>query len=215
LWFCNFASEATIAWLSETAYKGRVFYKPAGSNVDPFKATDSFGSSNRHRVIITGLKPSARYTYWIGKSKSRFQFQTQPAAVGPFSFLMVAGTVPEQIVSLVSAEVPEFVISLSEVNQQTDNFSQVRPYIPIYGADGVDSPFLRATGQAPSAGGLWKLDWGGLRLIFVNGSETITTMLDAPAVQGLKLIKRLSSKPNCIRSWLHITGKSKTSRRHL
>jgi len=180
-------SQVTIAWLSETVYKGRVFYKLAGSNVKPLEAVDTLGPSSRHEVIITGLKPSARYTYWIGKSKSRFQFQTQPASAGPFSFLMAAGSLGERIVSLVSSEVPEFIISLSEANQQTDHFSQVRPYIPIYSPEGVDSPFLRATGEAGSAG-LWKLDWGGLRLIFADGSEKITTMLEAPAAHTLGVI---------------------------
>ncbi|HEG44572.1 MAG TPA: tetratricopeptide repeat protein [Phycisphaerales bacterium] len=180
-------SQATIAWLSETVYKGRVFYRPAGSNVDPLEAMDSFGPSDRHEVIITGLNPSARYTYWIGKSKSRFQFQTQPASAGPFSFLMVAGSLGDQIVSLVSSEVPEFIISFSDVTQQTDGFSEVRPYIPIYGGDGVDSPFLRAIGRESSAG-LWKLDWGGLRLIFADGSEKITMMFDAPAAHTLGVV---------------------------
>ena len=180
-------SQATIAWLSEAAYKGRVFYKLAGSNVKPLEAMDTLGPSSRHKVIITGLKPSARYTYWIGKSKSRFQFQTQPALASPFSFLIASGSLGERIVSLVSSEVPEFIISLSEADQQTDYFSQVRPYIPIYGPDGVDSPFLRATEQAGSTG-LWKLDWGGLRLIFTDGSEKITTMLDTPAAHTLGVI---------------------------
>ena len=55
-------SQATIAWLSETRYKGMVFYKPAGSNVKPLEAMDTFGPSSRHEVIITGLKPSACFS---------------------------------------------------------------------------------------------------------------------------------------------------------
>ena len=180
-------SQATITWLSETSYKGRVFYKPAGSNVKSLEAMDTFGPSSRHEVIITGLEPSARYTYWIDKSKSRFQFQTQPVPAGPFSFLMTAGNLGERIVSLVSSEVPEFIISLSQTDQQTDSFSEVRPYIPIYGPGGIDSPFLRSIGGVVSAG-LWKLDWGGLRLIFAHGSENITTMLEAPAAHTLGVI---------------------------
>ncbi len=180
-------SGATIAWLSETAYKGRVFYLPAGSNVKPLEAMDTFGPSSQHEVIITGLKPSTRYTYWIGKSEGRFQFQTQPAPAGPFSFLIVAGNPGERIVSLVSSEVPDFIISLSEVDQQSDCFSQVRPYIPIYGLGSVDSPFLRAMGEESSTGP-WKLDWGGLRLIFAYKSEEITTMLDARAAHTLGVI---------------------------
>ncbi len=180
-------SQATIAWLSETANKGRVFYKPAGSNVKPLKAMDAFASSSRHKVTITGLEPSARYTYWIDNSKGRFQFQTQPMPAGPFSFLMVAGSPGQRIVSLVSSEVPEFIISLSQADQRSDYFSQVRPYIPIYGPDGVDSPFLRAIGEVRSAGS-WNMDWGGLRLIFAYESEKIMTMLDAPAAHTIGVI---------------------------
>ena len=183
-------SQATIAWLSETPYKGKVFYKPAGSNIKPLGVVETFGPSGQHEVVITGLRVSTRYTYWIGNSKNRFQFQTQPGPTGPFSFLLTAGNIGERMVSLVSSEVPEFVISLTEANQQTDYFSQVRPYIPIYGPDGVDSPFLRATGErkAVDSVGLWKLDWGGLRLIFADGSDKITTMLDAPAAHTLGVI---------------------------
>ena len=183
--------QATIVWLSETPYKGCVFYKPAGSNASPLEATENFGPFSRHEIAITGLKPSTRYTYYVGKSESRFQFQTQPGPASPFSFLMVADDIGERIVSLVSSEVPEFIISLTETNQQTDYFSQIRPYIPIYGPDGIDSPFLRAIGEPKTvnSAGLWKLDWGGLRLIFADETEKITTMLDAPAAHTLGVIK--------------------------
>lgn len=180
-------SQATIAWLSEAAYKGRVSYKAAGSNIEPLEARESFGPTTQHEVTITGLKPSARYTYWIGKSESRFQFQTQPAAADPFSFLMLAGNNAERIVSLVGSEVPEFIISLSDGEQQKDPFSQVRPYIPIYGLDGVDSTFLRAIGE-DSPATLWKLDWGGLRLVFADGDEKVSTMLDAPWAHTLGVV---------------------------
>jgi len=181
------ASEATIAWVSEKANTGKVFYMPAGSTAAPSEAMEALGSSRQHIVVIAGLKPSSRYTYWIENSSHRFQFQTQPALADPFSFLMLAGQFDEQIVSLVSSEVPEFIISLSGAEQQTDIFSAVRPYIPIYGPDGVDSPFLAAIGEKRPAGP-WTLDWGGLRLIFANGSQTITPMLNAPAAHTLGVI---------------------------
>jgi hypothetical protein len=180
-------SQTTIAWVSETAYKGKVFYKPAGSSSDPLEATESFGPSSQHEVVITGLNPSSRYAYWIGKSKSRFQFQTQPALSDPFSFLIVGGNFGEPIVSLVSTEVPEFIISLSDGKTSADYFSQVRPYLPIYGLDGVDSPFLRAI-EEKSSGGLWKLDWGGLRLIFSDGSGNINTMLGSASAHTFGVI---------------------------
>jgi len=183
-------SQAAIAWLSKSPYNGKVFYKPTGNNIKPLGVVETFGPSSQHEVLITGLKASTRYTYWIGNSKNRFQFQTQPVPAGSFSFLLAAGNISDRIVSLVSSEVPEFVISLTEVNQQIDYFSQVRPYIPIYGPDGVDSPFLRATGEVKSvdSAGSWKLDWGGLRLIFADGTDKIATMLDAPAAHTLGVV---------------------------
>ncbi|GAF94161.1 unnamed protein product, partial [marine sediment metagenome] len=103
---------------------------------------------------------------------------------------MVAGNISDRIVSLVTSDVPEYIISLTEANQQTDYFSQVRPYIPIYGPEGVDSPFLRAIWEEKvvDSARLWKLDWGGLRLIFAYGTEKITTMLDAPAAHTVGVI---------------------------
>jgi len=183
-------SQATIAWLSESAYKGKVFYKPAGSDVKPLETVETFVASNRHEVVITGLNASTRYTYWIGKSKTLFQFQTQPVPASPFSFLLVAGDIGERIVSLMMSEVPEFIISLTAIGKEGDSFSRVRPYIPIYGPDGVDSPFLRAIGEekAVDSAGLWKLDWGGLRLIFGYEIEKITKFLDAPAAHTLGVI---------------------------
>jgi len=183
-------SQVRIVWLSESPYKGKVFYKPAGSNIKPLSVVETFGPSSQHEVLITGLKASTRYTYWIGNSQSRFQFQTQPVPAGAFSFLVATGNISDRIVSLVSSEVPEFVISLTKTDQQADYFSQVRPYIPIYDPDGIDSPFLRATGEgkAVDSAGSWKLDWGGLRLIFADGTEKITTMLDAPAAHTLGVI---------------------------
>jgi tetratricopeptide (TPR) repeat protein len=183
-------SQVTIAWLSEVPYKGTVFYKPVGSDVRPSEAMETFGASSQHEVVITGLKSSTRYTYWIGKSKSRFQFQTQPVPVSPFSFLMVTGSIGRQIVSLVTSEMPEFIISLTDINRQKDCFSEIRPYIPIYGHDGVDSPFLRTIekGKTADSAGLWRLDWGGLRLIFAYGTGQMTTMLDAPAAHTLGVI---------------------------
>lgn len=105
-------SQVTIAWLSEDSYKGRVFYKPAGSGAAVSSATESFSPSKSHEVVISDLSSSTRYTYWLEDSKNRFQFQTQPLSDTPFSFLVVWGDISERIISLMMSETPDFIISL-------------------------------------------------------------------------------------------------------
>jgi len=193
------SSQATIAWLSEEEYKGRVFYQSAGNKAMPLSATEAFGASREHEAVLTGLKPSSRYTYWVGDSKSRFQFQTQPAASEPFSFLIVWGNISERIVSLMRSEFAEFIISLTPPSGQNfDWFSDVRAYVPIYGPSGIDSPFLRATASKDQSdsGNLWKLDWGGLRLIFVGkaaDTAKISEMLNTPAAHTVGIITSLEA----------------------
>jgi len=156
---------------------------------------EAFGSSEQHEVKLTGLRPSTRYTYWIDGSKSRFQFQTQPAANDPFSFLIVWGDASNRIVPLMRSELGEFIVSLTDVpGQNQDWFSDVRPYVPVYNLDGADSPFLKATaGKTNNSvnNALWKLDWGGLRLIFIGKSADaakITDMLNTPAAHTIGII---------------------------
>ena len=174
-------SQVTIAWLSRELYKGRVLYKPAGSDGSPLSAEESFGASDQHEVVIAGLSPSTRYTYWIEGSETHFQFQTQPLPNTPFSFLTVWGDVSKRIVPLMMSEVGEFIVSLSNIPEEgTDRFSDVRPYVPIYGPLGIDSVFLRAieSERAVDRRGAWHLDWGGLRLIFVDEVAEMAEMFE-------------------------------------
>ncbi|MHC4647814.1 MAG: fibronectin type III domain-containing protein, partial [Planctomycetota bacterium] len=108
-------SQVTIAWLSEQSYKGRIFYKQAGSDSSPLSASESFGASDRHEVMVTGLSPSTRYAYWIENSEGRFQFQTQPLLSTPFSFMFVWGDMSRRILPLMMAESPQFVVSLTDL----------------------------------------------------------------------------------------------------
>ncbi|MDD5135295.1 MAG: tetratricopeptide repeat protein, partial [Phycisphaerae bacterium] len=188
------SSQATVAWLSEKEYKGRVFYQPAGGKIAPLSATEVFGASKLHEIVLTGLHPASRYSYWLENSESRFQFQTQPAANDPFSFLIVWGNVSDRIISLTMSESAEFIISLAgQSKQNAEEFSSVRAYVPIYNLDGADSPFLRATAGKTQNNGddLWKLDWGGLRLIFINrlnDTAKLSDMLDTPAAHTIGII---------------------------
>ena len=186
-------SQVTIAWVSDKSYKGRVYYRPAASQADPLSATETFGASNQHEVVITALTPSRRYTYWIGESKTHFQFQTQPLPTTPFSFIMVWGDTSNRIMPLMMAEMPEFIVSLTApVEKGADQFADVRPYLPIYGPQGPDSVFLRtiAEPRAPEPRRSWTLDWGGLRLVFLNQTTKLEKMLKAPAAHTFAVITR-------------------------
>lgn len=188
------SSQATVAWLSEKEYKGQVFYQPAGGQIAPLSATETFGASKLHEVVLTGLLPASRYSYWVNNSDSRFQFQTQPTANDPFSFLVVWGNISDRIASLTRSESAEFIISLTgESRQNFDQFSNVRAYLPVYNLNSVDSPFLKTTAgkSKNSVNDLWKLDWGGLRLIFIGKSADaakITNMLNTPAAHTIGII---------------------------
>ncbi|MHC4477041.1 MAG: tetratricopeptide repeat protein [Planctomycetota bacterium] len=185
------SSQVTVAWLSKESYKGRVFYQPAGSGAAPSSVGESFGASDRHEVVIAGLRPSTRYTYWIAGSETRFQFQTQPLPNKPFSFMVVWGDISDRIVRLMMAETPEFLICLTAAPEgEPDCFSDVRPYVPVYGPRGVDSVFLRSTADKQTAdpGGAWGLDWGGLRLVFANETAAMKELLKAPAAHTVGII---------------------------
>ncbi len=190
-------SQATVAWLTKGKYKGNISYMPASSEVSSMSATESFGGSTQHEVILAGLRPSTRYTYWLDDSQTHFQFQTQPATNDPFSFLIVWGDISNRIVSLMREEAGEFIISLtSAAGRGSDWFSDVRPCVPVYDLSGIDSPFLRAIGDEHQSGpnNLWRLDWGGLRLIFVGKGaepEKIAEMLNAPSAHTIGIITSL------------------------
>ena len=185
-------SQAMVAWNSKAKYKGSVSYMTM-ADAAPLVAVESFGASDQHEVMLTGLRPSTRYTYWLDNSETHFQFQTQPAPNNPFSFLIVWGDVSDRMVSLLRSESGEFIVSLSEPNQmKADWFTDVRPYVTVYNKFGVDSPFLKSAAKtAQTSPDLWKLDWGGLRLIFVDKlqeTDKISEMLKAPAAHTIGII---------------------------
>jgi len=186
-------SEVTIAWLSEKKYKGRVNYKPAAAQVEPSSAVESFRPSNKHEVAITGLSPSTRYTYRIGDSETRFQFQTQPYPNTPFSFIMVWGDISQRALTLMMDQMPEFIVWLCAPPEQCpDQFADLRPYVPIYGPQGPDSVFLKTATEPPKPdkNDSWKLDWGGLRLVLLNEGTKLETMLNVDRAHTIGIITR-------------------------
>ncbi len=184
------ASQLTIAWLSDTPYKARVFYKPAGTEATPLSAAENI-PSDQHEVVVTGLSPSTRYTYWLDDTDARFQFQTQPLPNNPFSFVIVWGNTTGQVLQLMLSEVPEFFVSLNKPGiQKVDYFSDARPFVPIYSIIGIDSPFLTTVGSRRATNRIdpWKLDWGGLRLIFIDKNTNFKQLLRTPTAHTLGII---------------------------
>lgn len=175
--------QATIVWNSENSCQGQVFYTPVGAETQPLSAQENMRAS-QHEATLVGLEPATRYTYWIEGSDSRFQFQTQPAATMPFSFLLVFGNIADQVLSLMMSEAPELIVSLTPIPLAgADPFQDARPYIPIFGPEGVDSPFLRELEpDAAAAAGSWLLTWGSLGLVFLRNINDLANIFQAPEV---------------------------------
>lgn len=181
--------QAAVAWISEKPGKGKINYMLSGSNSPPLSACETHAGTTKHEIVISGLEPSSRYTYWIEGSEKQYQFQTQPLPSSPFSFLMVFGDVSGRIVDLMMLELPEFIVSLTPVaEKRSGGFSKVRPFVPVYGPFGTDSPFLKAIGEKPDLRENWKIDWGGFRLIFIYQPSVDPDLLDAPAAHTLGII---------------------------
>lgn len=183
-------SGVTIAWVSEKPYKGAVFYKPTGTDAEPSSVREKFAASRRHEVTVTGLQQGTRYTYWPGKSRKRYQFQTQPAVNKPFSFLVVYDDVSQKIAALVKAEVPDFILSLNPVPMvggQPGRFAGVRAYVPVFA--GTKEPGLNRA-----------LDWGGLRLIFLDNIEKLPGALDTLAPHTFGIITYPGADKDSVRA---------------
>ncbi|MHC4212174.1 MAG: hypothetical protein ACYSWP_02255, partial [Planctomycetota bacterium] len=173
-------SEVTIGWKTEQPIRAKIEYLPAGSEQTAMRAEQIGPDSLFHEIVIRGLEPGRRYSYRAEGSKSRFQFQTQPLGNNPFSFLVVWGDVRERLMSLMTSEMPEFIINLTEPSGGSDVFTNVRPYVPVYNLSGLDSPYLRSMKSETIAesSDLWKLDWAGLRLVFVRDLSQLQSLFD-------------------------------------
>jgi outer membrane protein assembly factor BamD (BamD/ComL family) len=180
------ASQVTVAWQSREAYKGIIFYNPTGTGAAPSSVTEKTGDSRFHEATIAGLLPGTRYSYRVGKEGKQYQFQTQPPVNSPFSFIMAYGDVSREIDSLMKSEVFDFFLSLDVLpgsGDQPDRLAAVRAYVPVFDLNGA-APVNRKSLARPgteSPGGGWKLDWAGLRLIFIRDVEMLPGLLDTPA----------------------------------
>ncbi len=180
--------QAVIAWTTQTQVKGKVFFRRAAGSGKPEIALETLSKSFRHQVILPNLTPGTRYTYWIDDPDRRFQFQTQPEANTPFSFVLVSGDDKRKIEQTVMSEIPDFILDMqSPGSREKDVFSRVRPYVPVFDRKGVQSPFLE-TQKRPSRGP-WPLDWGELRLWVAKEVSALESLPESPkaGIQGVVL----------------------------
>lgn len=173
-------TQVSIGWLSREPYRGSVFYKPAGTEVRFLTARESPGKSSQHEVTITGLKPGTRYSYRVGQEGKPYQFQTQPALNKPFTFMMLAGDVPGKILKTVQSEIFDFLIFLDSV-KNPGRFAGIRAAAPVFDPAGPVK-WRYYDGQQPGEGRslTWKLDWAGLRLLFIDDPGKMADLLAAP-----------------------------------
>ncbi len=159
---------ATVAWQSDNTTKGKVSYRRAGVDEKPMTASDEVSGSQYHQVVLKGLKPNTRYGYSIAGTPDRFQFQTQPLTSTPFSFLILDASDSGAIENRVAGELPDFILVLESAGVSIAGIDGIRPSLPVFNMNGPDSPFLRAVKETHEKKPLWRLDWGGLRCVFIN-----------------------------------------------
>ncbi|MBF0119763.1 MAG: tetratricopeptide repeat protein [Desulfobacterales bacterium] len=183
--------EATITWGTKKLNKGRIFYHPITDDKNISLAEESIQLSYKHEIILTGLKPSTRYTYWIDKSNFRFQFQTQPEATSPFSFILLIGNILQfDLKDLIISELPEFLFYLKPISEiNTDSFKEIRPFLPIF--------YTQESFQI--------IQWGGLSLIIINNSlnylEGIKNYLDKFTGHTIGIITNFEQIPSNLQSF--------------
>jgi len=188
------STEVTIAWRGEQPTRGTVWYKPVAGRGKPASVSDDLGADTRHEVVIAGLQPGTRYTYWLDQAQAdwQYEFQTAPLAETPCCFLLTWGDVSGEAAGLIMSELPEFALSLTPIElDQADSLKPVRPYMPVYDLAGASSPYLRsAAGSAPpTEDKAWTLDWGGLRLVILASSQAdLPALLHAPAAHTVGII---------------------------
>ena len=152
--------QASIAWRGSARAPGRLYYRPAGSEAAPWSAGSP--PARLHQVLLRGLRPSTRYSYWFGRREARHSFRTAPLPVTPFSFLLTWGDPSRRLRALLASERPEFILALSpRAAAGPDTLGDARPSTPIFNTTGADSKLLRFAPRRR-----WALQWGGLRLLF-------------------------------------------------
>lgn len=189
--------QATIAWRTKELSGGRILFRPAGTDVPPESANQDMAQSYLHEVTLQGLSPATRYTYWLEKDNLRHQFQTEPEPGTPFSFLLWDGTGNFDAGKLLFAELPEFFVSLADIDHQADPFAEIRSAVPVYGPQGPDSPLLKQLSpQTDTAPASWAMAWGGFRLIVLRNMDDLPGLLSPNSLStGIVLLDASASSP--------------------
>jgi len=188
-------STVTIAWASDKPYKGRINYYAAGNRDMTETVEENFSHAYRHEVTLDGLESGTQYIYWFGDHETQYFFRTKPVAVKPFSFLVELDNLSDRIVPLLMSEMPEFILSFSKESKNTD-YQSIKPHVPVYDLYGQKSSYSKAENRPDDPNKPWKLDWGGLCLIFIEDLSDLNPYLDSPTAHTIGIIMRQNSRPD-------------------
>ncbi|MFH2100139.1 MAG: tetratricopeptide repeat protein, partial [Pseudomonadota bacterium] len=178
-------------WTTAEPVRGEVVFRPSAGGGGETVIQEPQEPGFRHEVPLTGLSPATRYAYRLGRGKSWFHFQTQPAGADPFYSLMVNSRDPGKVTEWVLSESPDFVISLALPQPgEPDPFQEVRAFVPVFSPFGPHSPFLGMPDPQAAALPWHAVDWGGYRLVFVHHAAPGPEMFNSPASFFLVMVDR-------------------------
>ncbi len=186
--------QAVITWQTDKPSKGRVFYRAASGTGKTETALETLAAAYRHRVRLVNLEPGTRYTYWIDDPDNRFQFQTQPLATHPFSFMLVSAVNPKGIENQVMGELPDFILDTGTPEPERDSaYRRISAYIPVYTPSGPLPEF--GAGPMPVDRQSWFLQWGGFQLAVLEHLDQIRN-ISFPAASGIRGIVVHNKSPS-------------------
>ncbi|MBN2738827.1 MAG: hypothetical protein JXR70_17725 [Spirochaetales bacterium] len=182
-------SEALVAWVSDTEYRGEIFFRSAQDEQEQ-KAEEENIPSRFHEIMLKGLSSNTSYFYRLKNEETSFMFQTQPDWAESFSFLIASNIHGDDIMNMIMSEMSHFVISLDSLSREK-SMAPVRAFVPVLTASGQSSPFqetLQGSDHYQKINN-WFYDWGGLRLIFINKpDERIGDLLKASQAHTIGVV---------------------------
>lgn len=177
-------TQATVAWRTRETERGSLRFEPLLGGRGPEVVTAPPPRTTKHRLMLRGLEPGTRYRYALAAGGPSFTFETEPLPGTPFSFLLVWGPPPPNVVDRARSESAAFILSLAELSREgADPYAAVRPSLRVFGPTGPDS---RVAARPRSES--WALDWGGLRLLLVGDPEAAASLLERPSAHTIGII---------------------------